>query len=61
MELRGPGCLTDLGETVPGDRSPEKPASTLQFVRRIFAAGRFLIAPLVARRAMWHSLTVAAR
>jgi len=40
---------------------PEKPVSTLWFVRRIFAAGRFFIAPLVARRAMWHSLAVAAQ
>jgi len=36
--------------------SPEKPASTLPFVRRIFATGRFFIAPLVARRAMWPPL-----
>jgi len=39
---------------------PEKPASTPQFVRRIFAAGRFFIAPMVARRAMWHSFAVVA-
>jgi hypothetical protein len=31
----------------------------LPFVRRIFAAGRFFIAPMVARRAMWHSFAVA--